>query len=60
MPSIRKLYTLLDVKQLIANKEKCPIDEVNIYECKEMVIDDGCGGNYGVENDTFLFQVDAD
>ena len=57
MPTIRKLYTLGEVRAIIAKIEKVDAENVIIYEASELSLED-CFGGRGVEDETYIFQVD--
>lgn len=57
MPTKRILLTLFDVKQLISKKYKS--ENISFFEDKTLKLEDFYLGDYEVEEDSYLFQVDG-
>ena len=57
MPTIRLLYTLEEIKKLLADKHHVPIVNVTTFNSESLSMDYG-GGDSEVKEDNFLFQVD--
>jgi len=60
MPTTRKLYTLGDLKFMIAEKNGVEPDTVKIYEENELLLDSMVFmGKINCEDRTFVLQVDC-
>ena len=59
MPTKRILYTLLEIKSLLARIHQVKIENVEVFENETLFFDDYHlqGGDLKVENNTFLFQI---
>jgi hypothetical protein len=55
----RYIYTLEDLKQIIAYKHKISIEDVVIYNYSDLTIDHGFGPNK-VDNETYILHVDEE
>ena len=51
------LYSLQDVKDLIAKNEKCEVGDIEIYNTKNITFDHPLGEAKVIANENFLFQV---
>ena len=56
MATTRKIYTLDEVRSILAEMNKAEIEHVEIYENNKLSMG-GYGFDYPVEGDNFLFQV---
>ena len=54
----RKLYTLEDVKNMIADFEDVKPEDVEIYDCCSLVLQDSMSDNNIVTEKNYIFQVD--
>jgi len=59
MPVTRKLYTLQEVKELIAKENNVTVDQVDTFENILLHTDFNCGEEVQIKNDSFLFQADV-
>jgi hypothetical protein len=59
LPTIRKLYTLQEVKELLAKKNNVHEKDVDVFENRTIEISDILGNSYEVEDNSYLFQVDT-
>lgn len=59
MPTKRILFTLEDVKKLIAEKHKIPIDEI-LFFMDGILLLEVFDDTFKVDDDTFLFQHEQD
>jgi len=57
MPQNRILYTLQDIKKILAEKHRINIENVQIYERCTLNLEDGFG-YHELESNSFLFQID--
>jgi len=62
MPIKRIIYTLQDIKELLAEKNNIAFDSVDVYEHSHLRIEPFADENLStiLEPDSFLFQVDLD
>jgi hypothetical protein len=58
MSTTRKLYTLGEVKQLIAKKENCPVENVSVFENNTIQIEILLDEFIKLDDNCFLFQAD--
>ena len=58
MPTNRMLYTLEDVKNMIADFEDVKPEDVEIYDCCSLVLQDSMSDNNIVTEQGYIFQVD--
>ncbi len=61
MPTNRVLYTLLDVKEMIAEKEKIKTSQIDFFNGLALLFEDDFGdGNIEVSDNAYIFQFDRD
>jgi hypothetical protein len=60
MPSIRKLYTLQEVKDVLAKKNKVDPKNVRTFNGQTLHSVDIGGAPYDLEKDSYIFQVDME
>jgi hypothetical protein len=57
MPVNRKLYTVGEMKELLAKKNKVPIKNVSVYDNATLHYNIEFGEEIELGNDHFLFQI---
>ena len=58
MPTNRMLYTLEDVKNMIADFEDVKPEDVYVYDCCSLVLQNALVDNNVVTEQSYIFQVD--
>jgi hypothetical protein len=58
MPTTRILYTLNEVKALLAEKEGVPVENVDVHDIFDIYLEPRDGDSIKVKKNTYLFQVD--
>lgn len=54
MATIRILYTLEDVKKLLARIHNVPIDQINVFDSEKLHVETSLG-TFEIEDETYLF-----
>ena len=59
MPTTRKLYTLQEVKELIAKDCNTDVENVDVYEGATLHVEIDYANVMSIEDNNFLFQADV-